>query len=253
MNSLINRFLFFSDLDYCFTIILHVINGWPDATETKSCWKKSTETTSEKIWDKRRQRWQWWCLRRLSTTTTAATTKGLLVVVLCITLYLPHVRFLSSTESNRSFEIIYFICFITFQNLPEPTPSTTMSSIPNRPASIAASVTSTASNKNPPNANKNQQVKQNKASASSEKLSMDTISTGDASEISQWTFQLWERNLFLWFSRWTFCEYHCETKSNWSTDQYSTETSINQSWTSWNASNKFNYIDSLRLLLAIDV
>lgn len=59
-----------------------------------------------------------------------------------------------------------------------------MSSVPNRPASTAGSVTSTASNKNLPNANKNQQVKQTKPSASSEKLSMDTISTGDASEIS---------------------------------------------------------------------
>ena len=79
---------------------------------------------------------------------------------------------------------------IIFQNLLEsnlstelPTTSaattaTVMSSVPSRPASIAASVTSTASNKN-------QQLKQGKASASGEKTSLDTVSINEASEISK--------------------------------------------------------------------
>ncbi len=78
---------------------------------------------------------------------------------------------------------------ILFQKLPESnTPieipaaatTTTMSSVPHRPISVA----STASNQNPSNSNKNQQVKQNKSAASGEKTNSDAGSINAMSEIS---------------------------------------------------------------------
>jgi hypothetical protein len=59
-----------------------------------------------------------------------------------------------------------------------------MSAVPNRPISVASSVSSTASNQNSSNPNKNQQVKQNKSAASGEKTNSDAGSINATSEIS---------------------------------------------------------------------
>jgi translation initiation factor eIF-2B subunit delta len=56
-----------------------------------------------------------------------------------------------------------------------------MSSVPHRPISVA----STASNQNPSNSNKNQQVKQNKSAASGEKTNSDAGSINAMSEINE--------------------------------------------------------------------
>jgi hypothetical protein len=59
-----------------------------------------------------------------------------------------------------------------------------MSSVPNRPVSVASSVASTTSNQNSSNPNKKPQVKQNKPGVSGGKVSSDASSINDTTEIS---------------------------------------------------------------------
>ncbi|CAF3488290.1 unnamed protein product [Adineta steineri] len=63
--------------------------------------------------------------------------------------------------------------------------TTTMSSIPNRPASLASSVASITSNQNPSVSSKKQQAKQSKPAASGGKTASEATSVSDITEITE--------------------------------------------------------------------